>query len=146
MSTPVVLSIGTTHPWNIAGVGLDAQVAAEYGLRSATVITGIAAQDEDGIRDRFAVPLTMLRAQLACVPRAQIKAIRVGAIFDAENVREVALYLRDNRAGAHRELWYHGSGCRCWLVVSRDTRDHAITAVVFARDAARARDAERAAP
>ena len=56
------------------------------------------------------------------------------------------VYLRDNPAGAHRELWYHGAGCRCWLVVSRDTRDHAITAVVFARDAARARDAERAAP
>lgn len=39
------------------------------------------------------------------------------------------VYLRDNPAGPHRELWYHGSGCRCWLVVERDTRTHAITAV-----------------
>ena len=32
------------------------------------------------------------------------------------------VYLRDNPAGAHRELWYHGAGCRAWLVVTRDTR------------------------
>ena len=56
------------------------------------------------------------------------------------------VYLRDNPAGLHRELWYHGTGCRSWLVVTRDTRNHDIADVVFARDAARARDAERAAP
>ena len=48
------------------------------------------------------------------------------------------VYLRDNPAGAHRELWYHTYGCRSWLVVTRDTRNHEIGAVVFARDAARA--------
>ena len=36
------------------------------------------------------------------------------------------VYLRDNPAGQHRELWYHGAGCRLWLVVARDTRDHSI--------------------
>ena len=46
------------------------------------------------------------------------------------------VYFRDNPAGAHSELWYHGSGCRCWLVVERDTRTHAIGAVRFARDVA----------
>jgi heterotetrameric sarcosine oxidase delta subunit len=55
------------------------------------------------------------------------------------------VYIRDNPAGPHRELWYHGAGCRSWLVVTRDTRNHEITAVCFARDAARARDAEKAA-
>lgn len=39
------------------------------------------------------------------------------------------VYLRDNPAGPHRELWYHGSGCHAWLVVTRDTRTHAIAAV-----------------
>jgi sarcosine oxidase subunit delta len=39
------------------------------------------------------------------------------------------VYLRDNPAGAHRELWYHGAGCQAWLAVERDTRTHAITAV-----------------
>lgn len=39
------------------------------------------------------------------------------------------VYLRDNPAGPHRELWYHGAGCRSWLVVTRDTRTHEIFAV-----------------
>lgn len=39
------------------------------------------------------------------------------------------VYLRDNPAGSHRELWYHGSGCRSWLAVTRNTRTHAIERV-----------------
>jgi methylglutamate dehydrogenase subunit B len=39
------------------------------------------------------------------------------------------VYLRDNPAGAHRELWYHGGGCQAWLAVERDTRTHAIAGV-----------------
>lgn len=46
------------------------------------------------------------------------------------------VYLRDNPAGAHRELWQHLSGCRAWLVVTRDTRTHAILNVEPARDVA----------
>lgn len=49
------------------------------------------------------------------------------------------VYLRDNPAGEHRELWYHSAGCRSWLVVTRDTRNHAISEVAYARDVARAR-------
>lgn len=52
-----------------------------------------------------------------------------------------AVYLRDNPAGPHRELWYHASGCRAWLVVTRDTASHAIQAVETARAAAAARGA-----
>lgn len=37
-----------------------------------------------------------------------------------------AVYLRDNPAGRHEELWYHGFGCRSWLRVTRDTRTHEI--------------------
>lgn len=39
------------------------------------------------------------------------------------------VYQRDNPAGRLRELWYHGAGCHAWLVVTRDTRNHAIEAV-----------------
>ena len=38
------------------------------------------------------------------------------------------VYLRDNPAGPHTELWYHGAGCRQWFRVRRDTRTHAILA------------------
>lgn len=44
-----------------------------------------------------------------------------------------AVYLRDNPAGRHSELWYHGAGCRSWLRVDRDTRTHEIFAVEFCK-------------
>lgn len=43
-----------------------------------------------------------------------------------------AVYLRDNPAGAHRELWYHAGGCLSWLQVTRNTRTHEILAVQIA--------------
>jgi methylglutamate dehydrogenase subunit B len=49
------------------------------------------------------------------------------------------VYLRDNPAGPHRELWQHVSGCRAWLVVTRNTRTHEIVGVEAARDVALAR-------
>ena len=42
------------------------------------------------------------------------------------------VYLRDNPSGPHREFWYHGAGCRRWLVVTRNTRTHEIVAAAFA--------------
>ena len=49
------------------------------------------------------------------------------------------LHLRENPAGAVRELWYHEHGDRSWLVVTRDTRSHEIVSVELARDVARQR-------
>jgi sarcosine oxidase subunit delta len=43
------------------------------------------------------------------------------------------VYLRDNPAGPHREYWQHVSGCRSWLIVTRDTRTHEIESVEYAR-------------
>jgi sarcosine oxidase subunit delta len=48
-----------------------------------------------------------------------------------------AVYLRDNPAGPHEELWYHAGGCLSWLRVRRNTRTHEILAVQFAAEAAR---------
>ena len=39
------------------------------------------------------------------------------------------VYLRDNAAGAQRELWYHALGCRGWLEVERNTASHEIPRV-----------------
>jgi methylglutamate dehydrogenase subunit B len=44
-----------------------------------------------------------------------------------------AVYLRDNPAGPHEELWYHSYGCRTWLRVTRDTLTHAVLDVQFAQ-------------
>jgi sarcosine oxidase subunit delta len=48
------------------------------------------------------------------------------------------LYLRDNPAGEHRELWFHEQGDRSWLVVTRNTLTHEIISAELARDVARA--------
>ncbi len=42
------------------------------------------------------------------------------------------VHLRDNAFGPTAEYWYHANGCRRWLRVRRDTRDHAVLAVEFA--------------
>jgi sarcosine oxidase subunit delta len=52
---------------------------------------------------------------------------------DAEARFFDAVYLRDNPAGPHEELWYHASGCRSWLRVSRNTRTHEISGVELAK-------------
>lgn len=49
------------------------------------------------------------------------------------------LYLRDNPAGEHRELWYHEQGDRSWLVVTRNTVTHEIIRAELARDVARSK-------
>jgi sarcosine oxidase subunit delta len=36
------------------------------------------------------------------------------------------VYLRDNPRGRYDEYWHHTSGCRRWLVVTRDTATHEI--------------------
>jgi sarcosine oxidase subunit delta len=58
---------------------------------------------------------------------------------DAATAFHDYLYLRDNPAGEHRELWFHEQGDRSWLVVTRNTVTHEITKVDLARDVARER-------
>ena len=49
------------------------------------------------------------------------------------------VYLRDNPAGVHRELWFHEQGDRSWLVVTRNTVTHEVLSAELARDVALAR-------
>jgi sarcosine oxidase subunit delta len=53
------------------------------------------------------------------------------------------LYLRDNPAGLHRELWFHEQGDRSWLVVTRNTLTHEIVGAELAAEVARARGRSR---
>ena len=45
MGEVTLLSVGTTHPWNIAGVGLDLRIGAALGARVFTVLAALSAQD-----------------------------------------------------------------------------------------------------
>lgn len=56
---------------------------------------------------------------------------------DAEAAFCDYVFLRDNPAGQHRELWFHEQGDRSWLIVTRDTLTHEISNVELATDVAR---------
>lgn len=53
---------------------------------------------------------------------------------DAQDQFHDYLYLRDNPAGEHQELWYHEQGDRSWLLVTRNTLTHEIINVELVRD------------
>jgi hydroxymethylpyrimidine/phosphomethylpyrimidine kinase len=95
LTLPVVLSIGTTHPRNVAGLGLDLMLAHELGIRVMTVVTAVSAQDDRGIQALATIDEETVRAQLASVPREAIHALRVGALTSPRHVELVADYVRE---------------------------------------------------
>jgi len=54
------------------------------------------------------------------------------------------VYLRDNPAGLHRELWFHEQGDRSWLVVTRNTVTHEILGAELANEVALRQKADEA--
>lgn len=89
----MVVSIGTTHPLSLAGVGRDARVAHEYGVAHATAIAAISAQNERGVFDLFVLPPDVLRAQLDAIDITRAGAIRVGALGSIRNADVAAAAL-----------------------------------------------------
>lgn len=68
-----------------------------------------------------------------CGPRAQIEFTYGGDANVTQPPRDAPesawaeyVYLRDNPAGPHDELWQHSAGCRQWFRVRRDTLTHEI--------------------
>jgi hydroxymethylpyrimidine/phosphomethylpyrimidine kinase len=90
---PVICSIGTTHPWNVCGLGLDVLVLHELGAHAVSVIAGVSAQGPDGVVARTAVDGPTIAAQFAALRQAHVGAFRVGALLSAESVRAVGAIL-----------------------------------------------------
>jgi len=90
----IVISIGTSHPWNVAGTGRDLIVGAEFGARVFTAIAAVSAQDGKGVHALAAVASDLFAAQLAALPWSSAGAVRVGALPTAAAVRGVAEALR----------------------------------------------------
>lgn len=94
----VLLSIGTTHPWNAAGIGLDARVAAEYGVPHAMCAVAVTAQDARGLHALQAIEPDVVRAQIDALPPG-IGAVRIGALVTDEAARIVTAYVERACAG-----------------------------------------------
>ncbi len=95
---PIVLSIGTTHPWNVAGTGRDLVVGTELGARVFTAVAAVSAQDARGVTALQPVAAATLEAQLAALPWDAAGAVRVGALPTPEAVRAVGAALRERSA------------------------------------------------
>ncbi len=95
---PIVLSIGTTHPWNVAGVGRDIVVGTERNARVFTAVAAVSAQDRSGVAALQAVSGPVFLAQLDALPWGSAGAVRVGALPNAQSVRAVASALRERVA------------------------------------------------
>jgi hydroxymethylpyrimidine/phosphomethylpyrimidine kinase len=90
----IVLSIGTTHPWNVAGTGRDIVVGTAMGARVFTAVAAVSAQDSGGVRALAAVDVQTFDAQLDALPWQSAGSVRVGALPTAEHVGAVAARLR----------------------------------------------------
>lgn len=75
--------------------------------------------------------------EFVCLGDAALLERPDGLAADADRLFHDYLYLRDNPAGIHRELWFHEHGDRSWLVVTRDTVTHAILKAELAAEVAR---------
>ena len=74
-----------------------------------------------------------------CGPRDHTEFVYEGdatvaypALDASEDAWFEAVFLRENPRGPHEEMWHHTQGCRCLLVVERDTLTHEITGARFA--------------
>lgn len=94
----IVLSIGTAHPWNVAGTGRDIVVGARHGARVFTAIAAVSAQDSGGVRALQPIEQSVFRAQLAALPWDAAGAVRIGALGTMTNVSEMAAALRERPA------------------------------------------------
>lgn len=94
MNEPAVLSIGTTHPWNIAGVGLDTAIACEYHVHPYTAVAAVSVQGVRGVEALQPLSSYMLDAQLAAMPWERVGSIRIGALATGANVRVAVTHLR----------------------------------------------------
>lgn len=97
MILPIVCCVGTTEPWNVAGLGLDYRALAGCEARAVTVVVGVSAQDGRGIHRALPISPELIAAQFDALERAPIAAIRIGALLDAPAVVSVANELRARR-------------------------------------------------
>lgn len=87
---PIVAAIGTTHPLQVAGIGLDLRVADRLGIRVVTVVAGVSAQDARRVLARSALDDALIAAQCSALHGLEIAAIHVGALLDAASANAVA--------------------------------------------------------
>jgi hydroxymethylpyrimidine/phosphomethylpyrimidine kinase len=85
----IVLSIGTSHPWNIAGTGRDITVGAQFGVRVFSAIAAVSAQDGRGVIALHTIP-DDVRAVVASLSARHWLPVVVDPVFTASSGGELA--------------------------------------------------------
>ncbi|MBC5811250.1 MAG: bifunctional hydroxymethylpyrimidine kinase/phosphomethylpyrimidine kinase [Candidatus Eremiobacteraeota bacterium] len=94
MSAPFVCVIGTSEPWNAAGLGRDLLTLAECGARGVCVACGVSAQDGAGAFALHEVASDLIEAQFDALGVAPIAAFKVGALASAATIAAVGRRLQ----------------------------------------------------
>lgn len=92
--TPVVASIGTTHPFLAAGLLLEMFAIRSLGARPVAIVAGVSAQDAGHVLARTAIDATTIHAQFRALAKIPIGAFCVGALPSPKAVTAVAEQLR----------------------------------------------------
>jgi len=90
VTRPLVCTIGTTDPWNAAGVGLDQRILWECGARPALVVAAVSVQTMDGVEAVVDMEPETIQAQWNALATASVAAVRVGALCGEAATRAVA--------------------------------------------------------
>ena len=89
----IVCSIGTTEPHHAVGLGLDAHVLSELGVRSVSVVAAVSAQDACGVHALVAMSPALIEAQLKALEDVEIDAYRIGALMEEKSAEPIARIL-----------------------------------------------------
>ena len=92
--TPVVGSVGTTHPFAAAGLLLEAVAIRALGARPVAIVAGGSAQDAGHVLARTALDAATIAAQFRALAKVPIGAFCIGALPSPKAVTAVAEQLR----------------------------------------------------
>lgn len=95
MTPPIVLAVGTTHPYACTGLLLDLATIRALGARPLAVVAGVSAQDTARVSARTALDPATIAAQFAALSGQEIGAVVVGALLSPASVRAVTAGLEE---------------------------------------------------
>ncbi|XP_006458686.1 hypothetical protein AGABI2DRAFT_183659 [Agaricus bisporus var. bisporus H97] len=94
---PPVLTIAGSDCSGGAGVQVDLKTFCAYGCYGAGAFTALTAQNTTGVEDIHPVPPSFIEKQVEMVlSDIDVKAIKTGMLFDAENTRAVVRSLNNH--------------------------------------------------
>jgi len=84
-TTPTVLTIAGSDNYGGAGIQVDAKVIHALGGYALTAITALTAQNSTGVKDSFATPAQIFKAQLTSIlDDIEVDAVKIGMLVNAE--------------------------------------------------------------